>query len=185
VAELATTFCEKGRCSRIILGGTDENLTQFQGMLPKEMQEQVVGSIPLDMAASKTEVLDRSLEVIQEVDRRRKEELVEQLITAATSKGGHGAIGLDDTLAAVQEGRAHILIVAEGYVATGYRCQNCGYVAAHELEECPFCGGEVAQIEDAVDAAIRKAIELSMEVEVVKDSAALEKAGSIGAALRY
>jgi peptide subunit release factor 1 (eRF1) len=154
-------------------------------MLPKELQEQVVGSMPLDMAASKTEVLDRSLEVIQEVDRRRKEELVEQLITAATSKGGHGALGLDDTLAAVQEGRAHILVVAEGYIATGYGCQNCGYVAARELEECPFCGGEVAQTEDAVNTIVRRAIELGMEVEVVRGSAALEEAGSIGAILRY
>ena len=184
-AELVARFCGGGRCSRIVLGGTDETLTQFQGMLPKELQEKVVGSIPLDMAASETEVLDRSLEMIQEVDRRRKEELVEQLITAATSKGGHGALGLDDTLAAVQEGRAHILVVAERHTATGYGCQNCGYVAARELKECPFCGGEMAQIEDAVNTIVRKAIESGMEVEVVKDSKALEEAGSIGAILRY
>ncbi len=185
MAELAAKFCEGGKCSRIILGGTDETLTQFQEMLPRELQERVVGSIPLDMTASETEVLERSLEVIQEADKRRKEELVEQLITAAASKGGHGALGLDDTLAAVQEGRAHILLVAEGYVATGHSCQNCGYVAAHELKECPFCGGEMAQIEDAVNTIVRKAIESGMEVEVVKDCAALEEAGSIGAILRY
>jgi peptide chain release factor subunit 1 len=184
-AELTARFCEGGRCSRIILGGTDETLTQFQGLLPKELQEQVVGGIPLDMAASETEVRDRSLEVIQEVDRRRKEELVEQLITAATSKGGHGALGLDDTLAVVQEGRAHILVVAEGYVATGYGCQNCGYIAAHELKECPFCGGKMAPIEDTVNTIVRKAIESGVEVEVIKGCAALEKAGSIGAILRY
>lgn len=185
VAELAARFCEGGRCSRIILGGTDETLTQFQGMLPKDLQGRVVGSIPLDMTASETEVLDRSLEVIQEVERKREEELVEQLITAATSKGGHGALGLDDTLAAVQEGRAHILVVAEGYTATGYGCQNCGYIAAHEMQECPFCGGKMAPIEDTVNTIVRKAIELGVEVEVVKGSAALEKAGSIGAILRY
>lgn len=184
-AELAVRFCGGGKCSRIILGGTDDTLTQFQGMLPRELQEQVVGSIPLDMATSETEVLDRSLEVIQEVNRRRKEELVEQLITAAASKGGHGALGLDDTLAAVQEGRARILVVAEGYEATGYGCRNCGYVAAHELKECPFCGKKVIQIKDAVNTVIRKAIELGVEVEVVKDCAALEEADNIGAILRY
>jgi peptide subunit release factor 1 (eRF1) len=184
-AELAVRFCGGGRCGRIVLGGTDETLTQFQGMLPKEMQEQVVGSIPLDMAASETEVLNRSLEVIQEADRRREEELVEQLITAATSKGGHGALGLDDTLAAVQGGRAHILVVAEGHTATGYGCQNCSYVASHESKRCPFCGGKMAQIEDAVNTIVRKAIESGMEVEVVRGSAALEEAGSIGAILRY
>lgn len=184
-AELAARFCGGGKCNRIILGGSDDILTQFQGMLPKELQEQVVGSISLDMVASETEVLERSLEAIQEADKRRKEKLVEQLITAATSKGGHGALGLDDTLAAVQEGRAHILVVAEGYEAPGYGCQNCGYIAAHRLQECPFCGKEMAPIEDAVDTAIRKAIELGMEVEVVKGCTALEKVGHIGAILRY
>jgi peptide chain release factor subunit 1 len=183
--ELAAKFCGGGRCNRIVLGGTEETLTQFQGMLPKGLQEQVVGTISLDMAASETEVLEHSLEVVQEVNRRQGEELVEQLITAATSKGGHGALGLDDTLAAVQEGRAHILVVAEGYVAAGYGCQNCDYVATRELKECPFCGGDMAQIEDAVNTIVRKAIELGMEVEVVKESEALEEAGSIGAILRY
>jgi len=77
------------------------------------------------------------------------------------------------------------LVVAEGYIATGYGCQNCGYVAARELKKCSFCGGDMAPIEDTVNTIVRKAIELSMEVEVVKDSAALERAGSIGAILRY
>jgi hypothetical protein len=36
-----------------------------------------------------------------------------------------------------------------------------------------------------VNTIVRKAIESGMEVEVVKDCATLEEAGSIGAILRY
>jgi peptide chain release factor subunit 1 len=183
-AELTAKFCAGGRCGRIILGGTEQTVAQFQEMLPKDLQEQVVGSFPAVMTASEPEVLDRSLEIIAEVEREREKALVESAITAA-AKGGAGVIGLADTLGAVYEGRVRILLVDEGYRATGYRCQQCGYIAAQAKEECPFCGGKVEQIEDAVDLIVRSVIDQGGEVEVVRDSPALEKAGHIAALLRY
>ncbi len=183
-AELTAKFCAGGRCSRIILGGTEQTVAQFQDMLPKELQEQVVGSFPAAMTASEAEVLDRSLEIIAEVEREREEELVESAITTA-AKGGAGVIGLADTLGAMHEGRVHILLVDEGYKATGYRCQQCGYIAAQAKEKCPFCDGKVKQIDDAVDLIVREVIDQGGQVEVVRDSPDLKKAGHIAALLRY
>jgi len=185
-AELTARFCKGGRCGRIILGGTEQTVAQFQEMLPKNLQEQVVGSFPIVMTASETEVLDRSLEIIAEVEREREKELVESAITAA-AKGKAGVIGLADTLGAVYEGRVHILVVDERYRATGYRCQQCGYIAAQAppKEKCPFCGGKVEKIDDAVDLIVRGVIDQGGQVEVVRDSPALEKAGHIAALLRY
>jgi len=183
-AELTAKFCEGGRCSRIILGGTDQTVAQFQEMLPKDLQEQVVGSFPAVMTASEPEVLDRSLEIIAEVERETEKELVESVITAA-AKGGAGVIGLADTLGAVHEGRVHILLVAEGYKATAYRCEQCGYIVAQAQEKCSFCDSKVKQIDAAVDLIVREVIDQGGEVEVVRDSPSLEKAGHIGALLRY
>jgi peptide subunit release factor 1 (eRF1) len=183
-AELTAKFCAGGRCSRIILGGTEQNVALFQEMLPRELQEQVVGSFPAVMAASEAEVLDRSLEIIAEVEREREEELVESAITAA-AKGGAGVIGLADTLGAMYEGRVHILLVDEGYKATGYRCQQCGYIAAQAQKKCPFCGGEVKEIDDAVDLIVREVLDQGGKVEVVRDNPALKGEGYIAALLRY
>lgn len=183
-AELTAEFCRKTGCDRLILGGTEDNLAQFKGMLPKALQEQVVGSFSIDITAPEAEVLARSLEVIREAEKRREEELVERMVTAA-AKGGAGVIGLADTLGAVYEGRVHILLVAEGYRAEGYLCSQCGYIAAQEKEKCPFCGGEVERIDDAVDLIVRRVLDSGGQVEVVEDSPALKRAGSIGAILRY
>ena len=183
-AELTAKFCGGGKCDRIILGGTEQTVAQFQEMLPKNLQEQVVGSFPAVMTASETEVLDRSLEIIAEVERERDKELVESVITAA-AKGGAGVIGLADTLGAVHEGRVRTLVVDEGYRATGYRCQQCGYISAQAKEECPFCGGKVRRIDDAVNLIVREVIDQGGQVAVVRDSADLEKAGHIGVLLRY
>ena len=183
-AELTARFCEGGRCSRIVLGGTEQNVALFQEMLPRELQEQIVGSFPAEMTASETEVLDRSLELIAEVERQRESELVENAITSA-AKGGAGVIGLADTLGAVYEGRVHILLVDEEYKATGYRCQQCGYISAQAKKECPFCGGQVKKIDDAVDLIVREVIDQGGQVEVVRDNPDLKKAGHIAALLRY
>lgn len=183
-AELTAKFCEGGRCSRIIIGGTEQTVAQFQEMLPKELQEQVVGSFPAMMTASEAEVLDRSLEIIAEYEREKENELVNSAITAA-AKGGAGVIGLADTLGAVYEGRVHILLVAEGYRATGYRCEQCGYIAAQAKKRCPFCDGKVKQIDDVVDLIVREVIDQGGRVEVVRENPALEKAGYIAALLRY
>lgn len=183
-AEITADFFEREGCSHLILGGTEENLAQFQGMLPKSSQERVIGSLPIEMTASEKEVLDRSLELISGVERRRERELVKRMITTAT-KGGAAVIGLADTLGAVREGRVHILIVADGYTAKGYRCANCGYLAAQKMRKCPFCGGEVSQIDDVVNLIVRRVMEGGGQVEAVKDSVALKEAGSIGAILRY
>lgn len=186
-AELTAKFCEGGRCSRIVLGGTEQNVALFQDMLPRELQEQIVGSFPAVMTASETEVLDRSLEIIAEVERQSEDELVESAITAA-AKGGAGVIGLADTLGAVYEGRVHILLVDEEYKATGYRCQQCGYISAQApkaLKQCPFCDGKVKKIDDAVDLVVREVIDQGGQVEVVTDNPDLKRVGHIAALLRY
>ncbi|MBC8263438.1 MAG: hypothetical protein H8E47_04860 [Anaerolineales bacterium] len=183
-AELTAKFCAEGRCSRIILGGTEQTVAQFQEMLPRDLQEQVVGSFPAAMTASETEVLDRSLEILAEVEREREKKLVESVITAA-AKGGAGVIGLADTLGALYEGRVRILVVDEGYRATAYRCEQCGYIVAQAKEECTFCSSKVKKIDDAVNLIVREVIDQGGKVEIVRDSPALEKAGYIAALLRY
>ncbi len=183
-AEVASAFYAEGKCRHLILGGTEENIAQFRNMLPKSLQGLVVGSMSIEMDAPEAEVRERSLEVIKEVERESERRLVERVITAAT-KGGAGVIGLADTLGALREGRIHILVVAEGYTARGYRCQECGYLAAQKIANCPFCGGRMEEISDAVDMLVRRVVEGGGQVEMVKDCEELERAGSIGALLRY
>ncbi len=89
------------------------------------------------------------------------------------------------TLGAMYEGRVRILLISEGYKATAYRCQQCGYIVAQAQKECPFCGSKVKQIDAAVDLIVREVIDQGGQVEVVRDSPSLDKAGHIGALLRY
>jgi peptide subunit release factor 1 (eRF1) len=106
-------------------------------------------------------------------------------MVAGWKRGTGAAVGLSDTLAALQEHRAGILLVSAGYEASGYRCQHCRYLMLIERDECPLCGGDVQHVDDLVDTMTHRALEQAVEVEIVRDNAKLDEAGGVGALLRY
>ncbi len=182
-AEFAAKFFEENHVRRILIGGTDDNINQFQSYLPKSWQSLIVGTFPISMTARPDEVQKKALEIGQQAERRRETRLVENMITSA-AKGAGGVVRLDETLSAVHDGRVQTLVVREGYRAKGFQCQGCGYITTQELKVCPFCGKSFDQIKDAVEMAVRKVMQNGGDVEIVYENPKLEEIG-IGGLLRY
>ena len=176
-------FWRKHEPQRLIVAGADPTVVQFREELPKALREKVIGSFSVDLDASELGVRDRSLELLQHVEEERKATLVEAVFTAA-AKGRGGVIRLADTLGAAHEGRVQTLVVARGYQRPGYQCQHCGYITDQALDICLFCGGQFAEIPDAVEALVTKVIEDGGKVEAVDDQPKAAEFG-VGALLRY
>ncbi len=184
VVEAVGTFCSSNACTRLVLGGTDQNVSRLYDMLPKALQDQVIGSFSVDVGAPEGEVQSRSLDLIEEMAQQREVQLVEEMISGWKRRSG-ATVGLSDTLEALQEHRARLLLVAAGYEASGYRCQHCRYLMLVEQEACPLCGGAMEQVQDITDTMVHRALEQDTAVEIVRGNATFEEAGSIGALLRY
>ena len=182
-AAFAARFFEENHIRRILIGGTDENVNQFKGHLPKTLQSLVVGTFPISMTAKPVDVQRKALEIGQQAERRREMRLVEKMITSA-AKGAEGVVRLEDTLGAVHDGRVQTLIVREGFRAKGFQCQGCGYLTTQELDACAFCGKSFTQINDAVELAVRKVMQDGGDVEIVYENPKLEEV-EIGGVLRY
>jgi len=182
-AAFAARFFEENRVRRILVGGTEETVARFCEELPKTWQSPIVGTFPMSMSADSSEVLARAMEIGERAEKKREDTLIETVVTSA-AKGENGVIRLDETLSAVREGRVQILIVQEGYHAPGYQCTGCGYLTTQKLESCPFCGGALEEIPDAVEMAIRQTMQNGGEVEIIHDNPKIEKFG-IGGLLRY
>jgi peptide chain release factor subunit 1 len=183
-AELTEHFCKSNGCQRLVLAGSDANISQFTDVLPKAIEDRVIGTFTVDFGAPVGEVQTRSMELIEKVAEEREKELVDEMIAGWKRRSG-ATVGLSDTLAALQEHRPWILLVAAGYEASGYRCQNCRYLTLGEREACPLCGGTLEHVNDLVDTMTHRALEQGVEVEIVRGNETLEEAGSIGALLRY
>lgn len=182
-AEQAIEFFKKQKVRRILLGGTDENVAQFQQALPKSWQSLVVGSFAVDMNANHQNVLDAALKVGAKAEEKREAGLVQQMITSA-AKAAEGVVGLRDTLHATHEGSVQTLLVEENFHAPGYRCQSCGYITPKKADACPFCGGDFNELPDATETAVRQVMLSGGVVEIVRDNAQMAEVG-IGALLRY
>jgi peptide subunit release factor 1 (eRF1) len=184
VAEETEAFCEDHGCRRLVVGGTEANVSQFLDILPKATRGKIVGTFTIDPDAPVTEIQTLSLELIEDVALEREAELVRDAI-AGWKRGSGGVMGLADTLEALQEHRAGILLVSAGYEASGYRCQSCRYVMINEQDECPLCGGAVERVGDLVETMTHRALEQGVDVEIVRGNQDLDEAGSVGALLRY
>jgi peptide chain release factor subunit 1 len=183
-ARFAADFFSENRVRRVLVGGTEANVARFIDLLPKTWQSLVMGTFPIDMTAGHAQVQEKAMAVTQKAEKKVEERLVNAVITAA-AKGREGVIRLDDTLGAVHAGQVQTLIISEGHRASGFRCKGCGYLTSQALDICPFCDSAIEKIEDAIEMAVRKVLSDGGEVEVIHDSPELEKAGGIGALLRY
>ena len=182
--DFAVHFFADKKVRRVVIGGTDDNVALFRSYLPKSWQSLVVGAVPLEMTASHSQVLERTMQIGLEAEKRRELHLVETLVTN-TAKGKGGVLNLEDTLNAIREGRVQTLLMRDGFRAPGTRCQGCGYISSLPMDGCSFCNGQTEEIPDVVELAVHQVMQSGGEVEVLRGEQAVKGFEQIGAILRY
>jgi len=183
-ADFSSKFFSENNVRRILIGGTDDNISQFRTLLPKSWQSLIVGTFPVSMSASHADVMTRAMEIGHKAEHQREGRILETVITGA-AKGRGGVTGLGETSRAIHEGRVQTLLISDGFQAEGFRCLGCGYITAQEIGQCNFCGNKFEMIPDAVESAVRKVLQDGGEVEVLHNNSILKEHGDIGALLRY
>lgn len=182
--DFAVHFFEENHVRRILIGGTDENVNLFRSMLPKSWQSLVKGVFHMAMTASHNEVLTRALEIGMQAEKEREAHLVDRLLTAA-AKGSGGVVGLEASIQAVNEGRVQTLILTEGFRKNAYRCKSTGQLLMQADDPCGDDSSDVEKVYDVVDIMVSQVMRQGGDVEVLLSGPELEKAGHIGALLRY
>jgi peptide chain release factor subunit 1 len=184
-AEFAAHFFEENHVRRVLIGGTDENVASFRSLLPKSWQSLVMGTFPMSMTASHTDVLSKALQIGKEAEHQREHRLVEHLITTA-AKGGGAVVGSEGVFDAINHDRVKALLVEEGMPQPGYVCNACGALYVSKQDPCALCGkGKVERTQDAIEMAVSGVMRRGGEIDIVRASPDLNKVGSIGALLRY
>jgi peptide chain release factor subunit 1 len=185
VAQMMSRLAGKLDFDRLILAGTVEATSELQRLLPKALRARVVSQVTLAIEANTSHVLEETLKIEREVERRRESDLIEQLITGAHKKQ-NAVVGLEDTLLALQEWRVWQLVYSEGLNLRGSQCTNCEALTASD-EPCPYCSHAVRAVNDLIQLAAERVFDLEGKVEQVRGPAAarLKEVGSIGAVLHF
>ncbi len=184
IAAFATHFFEEKHIRRIVIGGTDDNIALFKTQLPKAWQSLIIGTFAMSMTATHAEVLSKSMQIGKEAEASRDLQMVRTVIGRAAKHAG-AEIGLENTFQAVSQSRVQTLVVSEGFHQSAHRCTGCGRLTLHSNPKCKYCGGKIVPVNDGVELAVNEVMRSGGEVEVVRTNPDFEKAGNIGAILRY
>ena len=169
---------------RLLVGCPEAEYSSFADALGAEQRQRLAGRISVDVElASADDVADAAAGRIEEHERGRERELLDRL-HAGVGRGGLGAAGLDDVLAALHERRVEALLVADGYHAPGVVCPQCGWMSG-QGERCPVDDSQLERREDVLETAIEVALAQSADVAVVRRHEDLGPLGGIGAVLRF
>ncbi len=169
---------------RLILAGTAESTSEMCKQLPKWLKTRVVGTAPLSMSATESEVLAITETIEQKAERHFEFARIERLLDAS---GTRATADVSETLKAVNEKRVRELMYAEGGPIPGTRCRQCGAVFTVNDSLCAYCNVAVDPVENVVEAAADRALAAGASVEQIRGEAAgrLNAAGGLGAFLRY
>lgn len=178
------SFMKGKETGMLVLGGPEEAVVKTRGLLPRALADKIVGVFQAGMFESNAEILARVRPLVEEFEKRAERETVEELL-ARSMKMERAVTGLEAVLRALQGGRVMRLVFERNFKAGGFRCEGCGALSTRPREKCPFCGGRPAPVKFIVDYAAQSMVERGGNVEVVSPDIGLEKAGRIGAFLRF
>jgi peptide chain release factor subunit 1 len=169
---------------RLIIGGTEEAVTKVKTMLPQTVADKVIGTFQAEMFAKSKEILEKVQPVLQAFEEKKEDETIDDLLTRAM-KNENAVLGIENVLNAIQEGRVMKIIFLKDYKKSGLSCKKCENLTIQDISSCPYCKGEMQKVNYIVELLAQKAVEQGALVEVAAKNRSLEKAGSIGAFLRF
>jgi peptide chain release factor subunit 1 len=170
---------------RLLIASPPELRHRVERELHSDLSRRLAGHFEIDVErATPDEVRRRAAPLIDADERRREDEALERL-GEGLAPSGHAAVGLDEVLQLLQEGRVQTLLLAHGFTAPGFLCPSCGRLAAADAP-CPADGAAPERREDIIESAIELALGQSAEVLTIHHRAEeLGEHGPIAALLRY
>jgi peptide chain release factor subunit 1 len=182
-ADVLFRFFKRRRFDHLILAGPEEVLPEFEHELHDYLHKRIVARVSLAVTESAATVLARSLQIEEDLDRRRVRQAVDRIMAEAAA-GRQAVAGLSSTLDALGDNRAGTIVVAMDLRAPGRECPSCGRLAERG-QRCRRCGATTKDVPDVVEAAVAAALRQRCRVETVSEDGAFAEMGGIGALLRF
>lgn len=185
VAERLQTLHQAAGCERFLAGCREDTWPGFEPHLHPYVKQRMVGRFPVDPALVTTaQVHEHATRLLQERAEAERHGMVRETLGEA-HRNGRGAVGLRHVLRSMERGEIQALLLGENFSATASRCLHCGHVDTRMVRQCAVCGKETREIEDIGDALVGIALRKGLPVVYVRDEPDFERAGNIGALLRF
>lgn len=173
------------RFDLLLVGCRDEAWPEIMPNLHSDVKRRLVGRFLVDPgAASPQEVRQHAERMLKEFLESEKQALIREVIGEA-QRNGRGALGLRHVLNALERQEVQTLVVGRDFQAHAVECTNCGHLDTRMVRTCAVCAHETREITDVSDVLVDLALRNAAEVRFIDGDDDLEKAGNVGALLRF
>jgi len=170
---------------RIILVGSKETLRVVHGELPQQLQARVAEKAVNLGGSDEGATVNAEIAALFAEQERESEAALWERIRVEFLRGGLGVVGIEDVVAAAQQGRVETAIVDRTYKPEGRRCRDCEHLEPRVVEACPACGSESVFAVDVVSDLVDLLERTSATIDFADPIPTLTDAGRIAALLRY
>lgn len=190
----------------VILGGPGHTKEDFLkgDYMHHELKSKVITTVDTSYTGEFgiREVIDKSMDVLTEIEVMREKKLVQRFLKELISEDGLASYGEANVRKNLEMGAVEVLLLSEdvGIKRETCQCPACAYIEGKTVkkgeettgEQCPECGEimKVTETKDIIDEFVDMAEEVGSEVEIIstetEEGMQLMRAfGGIAAILRY
>jgi len=184
VAELEK-LVRNDRIERIILAGDEAVIIPIlRGELSKELEDKVIGTMPLSVNAPEHEVLEAAEKTVHRHETLEDTKVIETL-KEQNYDNGRGITGISKVLPALLNGQAQELYIASNFDSIDY---NIGQVNKIFKDYAPGIDEDLPSAKRTglvIDEVLRLAAQTADDIRFIEDDNLLKEAGGVGALLRY
>lgn len=154
----------------------------IEASLDDEIRGRIIDRIASAFDPSDPRFLRAVHHCLQDYERRSEAKGMAELV-AGRDKGEPLAVGLAETVAAINRGKIHTLFIQQGLGLRGWICDACNYMGPLPAPPaCVACGASVSKVQ-LEDHLLDQAAACGAEIETVRESADLARMGGVAARL--
>jgi len=159
-----------GAGSPLVLGGHDNEITQFLGLLPRAIRQKVAGSFTVDLqTATPGRVRELARPVIASWNERAEATLVQETLDQPPNVAA--LTDLDGCLAASRAGAIAQLILPDDVLMPGFACSVCGALSSRAGEcDCEDPGECCQPVTDVLDELANRVLDGGGQVMTVRSA---------------
>lgn len=184
-AESLQALMTQDKCELLLIGCRDDAWSSIEPQLHTYIKQRLVGRFLLDpIAATADEVRECATRILQKHRTEEQQELLREAI-GQSQRNSRGAVGLRHVLNALERQEVQILLISRDFKSEAVECTNCRHLDTRMVETCAVCGNKTRELSDVSDALVDLALRNGAEIRFVDNDPELEKAGRVGALLRF
>ncbi|MGE5323932.1 MAG: hypothetical protein ACM3SW_13770 [Actinomycetota bacterium] len=184
-AESLQALMAQDKCELLLIGCRDDAWSSIEPQLHTYIKQRLAGRFLLDpIAATADEVRECVTRILEKHRTEEHQDLLREVI-GQSQRNSRGAVGLRHVLNALERQEVQTLLVARDFKSEAVECTNCRHLDTRMVETCAVCGNKTRELSDVSDALVDLALRNGAEIRFVDNDPDLEKAGRVGALLRF